>query len=49
VLEELADVYEVLVTIGRLEGRSESMIVAAAHDKRMQRGGFGEGLVWIKP
>lgn len=40
VLEELADVYELLVSIAELENHSISDVVEIAHKKKEKRGGF---------
>lgn len=45
-LEEVADVYEVLLTIVSRLGVSWSSIVQLAEKKRAERGGFDEG-VWL--
>lgn len=46
VLEEVADVYEVLLTITSQLGVPWSSIVQLAEKKHTDRGGFGEG-VWL--
>tara|TARA_Y100000593_G_C4225006_1_gene293926 strand:- start:126 stop:416 length:291 start_codon:yes stop_codon:yes gene_type:complete len=48
VLEELADVYEVLLTLGAKYGHELASIQAYADQKRATLGGFRDGWILIK-
>ncbi|UNX54236.1 nucleoside triphosphate pyrophosphohydrolase [Georgenia sp. TF02-10] len=45
-VEELADVVEVCFAAAARQGVSVEELLALARDKRDQRGGFAQGLVW---
>ena len=45
-LEELADIYEVLMTLTATFGYSDDEVKEAARHKRVERGGFERGL-WL--
>ncbi|MGV2437109.1 MAG UNVERIFIED_CONTAM: hypothetical protein LVT10_21270 [Anaerolineae bacterium] len=44
-LDEIADVMEVLIGIGKMMGYSETEILQARQTRRDQRGSFDEGFV----
>lgn len=47
-LEELADIYEVIMSICKVTGKPLSEIKKISDNKRTERGGFGKGIVLIQ-
>lgn len=46
-VEELADMYEVIVALAKVKGYSLQEFVAVADNKRERNGGFEDGVYWI--
>lgn len=46
-VEELADMYEVIIALAKAKGCSLEAFLAIASKKREQNGGFDDGIYWL--